>query len=93
MANVIHSRMCPLQPRCRTSLADGKITVPYKSDWLVGIGLAFFFLNLCLFAINCVMITLRFILHPGSLIRSFYDQVESLFISAIVSQTSQQLLV
>ncbi|KAL2116739.1 hypothetical protein VTJ04DRAFT_8907 [Mycothermus thermophilus] len=59
-------------------------SLPYKSDWLVGIGLAFFFLNLCLFAINCVMITLRFILHPGSLIRSFYDQVESLFISAII---------
>ena len=59
--------------------------VPYKSQWLTGIGLAFFFLNLCLFVMNCVLISLRFYWRSGSLIESFNDQYESLFISAIVS--------
>ncbi|KAJ4306943.1 hypothetical protein N0V88_000316 [Collariella sp. IMI 366227] len=57
--------------------------VPYRSQWLTGIGLAFFFLNLCLFAMNCVLISLRFYWRPGSLVNSFTDQFESLFISAI----------
>ncbi|KAK4154281.1 malic acid transport protein [Chaetomidium leptoderma] len=59
-------------------------SIPYKSQWLTGIGLAFFFLNLCLFVINCVLISLRFYWRPGSLAESFTDQLESLFISAII---------
>jgi tellurite resistance protein TehA-like permease len=59
--------------------------VPYQSQWLTGIGLAFFFLNICLFIMNCVLISLRFYWRPGSLVESFNDQYESLFISAIVS--------
>jgi tellurite resistance protein TehA-like permease len=68
-----------------TPVADVTLAVPYKSQWLDGIGLAFFFLNLCLFVLNCVLISLRFYWQPGSLVDSFTDQVESLFISAIVS--------
>ena len=59
--------------------------VPYQAQWLTGIGLAFFFLNICLFVMNCVLIALRFYWRPGSLVDSFTDQFESLFISAIVS--------
>jgi tellurite resistance protein TehA-like permease len=59
--------------------------VPYKSQWLTGVGLAFFFLNICLFVMNCVLISLRFYWRPGTFIESFTDQFESLFISAIVS--------
>ncbi|KAK4241041.1 malic acid transport protein [Achaetomium macrosporum] len=59
-------------------------SIPYESQWLTGIGLAFFFLNLCLFVVNCVCISLRFYWRPGSLVESFTDQMESLFISAII---------
>ncbi len=59
--------------------------VPYESRWLTGVGLAFFFLNICLFIMNCTLICLRFYWRPSSLIDSFTDQFESLFISAIVS--------
>lgn len=34
---------------------------------------------------NCVLITMRFIMVPGSFMHSFLDQVESLFIPAVVS--------
>lgn len=60
------------------------LLVPYESNWLTGIGLAFFFLNILLFVANCVLISLRFYWRPGSLIDSFNDQFESLFISSIV---------
>ncbi|KAL1837650.1 hypothetical protein VTJ49DRAFT_3549 [Mycothermus thermophilus] len=59
-------------------------SLPGQPQWLVSIGLVFFFLNLVLFVANCVLITLRFIFRPGSLVQSFYDQVESLFISSII---------
>ena len=42
-------------------------------------------LNLILFIMNCVFITMRFRMKPGSFTRSFTDQVESLFIPAFVS--------
>lgn len=83
MANVLHSSMFSFS----FSSASSQLTlaVPYKSAWLDGIGLAFFFLNLCLFIMNCILISLRFYWRPGSLVDSFTDQVESLFIAAIVS--------
>ncbi|KAK4142958.1 malic acid transport protein [Dichotomopilus funicola] len=59
-------------------------SIPYESNWLTGIGLAFFFLNILLFVANCVLISLRFYWRPGSLVDSFNDQFESLFISSIV---------
>lgn len=49
------------------------------------IGLIFFFLNLGLFVINCILISLRFRYRPHSFRRSVTDQVESLFTPAIVS--------
>ncbi|KAH6621080.1 voltage-dependent anion channel [Chaetomium sp. MPI-SDFR-AT-0129] len=59
-------------------------SIPYESQWLTGIGLAFFFLNILLFVANCVLISLRFYWRPGSLVDSFNDQFESLFISSII---------
>ncbi|KAK3901130.1 voltage-dependent anion channel [Staphylotrichum tortipilum] len=53
-------------------------SIPYESRWLTGVGLAFFFLNICLFVMNCVLICLRFYWRPSSLIDSFTDQFESL---------------
>jgi len=55
----------------------------YKADWLYYLGLSFFLFNLILFVVNCVLISIRFALLPGSFIDSFKDQVESLFIPAV----------
>lgn len=58
--------------------------IPFRSRWLTGIGIAFFIFNLCLFVVNCVLITLRFRFRPGTFINSFTNQFESLFIPAFV---------
>ncbi|KAI0180692.1 voltage-dependent anion channel-domain-containing protein [Hypoxylon sp. FL1284] len=60
------------------------IWTPYRAEWLWYIGLVFFLFNLCLFIMNCVLITMRFIMVPGSFMSSFLDQMESLFIPAVV---------
>ncbi|KAI1402001.1 voltage-dependent anion channel-domain-containing protein [Hypoxylon fuscum] len=60
------------------------IWTPYRADWLWCIGLIFFLFNLCLFVMNCVLITMRFVMVPGSFVHSFLDQTESLFIPAVV---------
>lgn len=60
-------------------------TVPFRSTSLTNFGLVFFVLNLLLFALICVSITIRFVLRPGSFIASFTDQLESLFIPSFVS--------
>ncbi|KLP11643.1 putative C4-dicarboxylate transport protein mae1 [Fusarium fujikuroi] len=57
-------------------------SLKWEASWLRGIGLFFFFLNIVLFAMNCILICTRFHLRPGSFVNSFTDQVESLFISA-----------
>lgn len=62
-------------------------TVPYRAGWITGIGLFFFLLNIVLFLVNCVGISMRFYLRPGSFINSFTDQVESLFIPSFVSSS------
>ncbi|CZS83789.1 unnamed protein product [Fusarium graminearum] len=59
-------------------------SLKWTDPWLHGIGLFFFFLNIVLFIMNCVLICTRFHLRPGSFIHSFTDQIESLFISASV---------
>jgi hypothetical protein len=59
--------------------------VPYRSDWLTGVGTAFFLLNIVIFLINSTLITIRFRLRSGAFVNSFTDQVESLFIPAFVS--------
>ncbi|KAI1506736.1 voltage-dependent anion channel [Biscogniauxia marginata] len=56
----------------------------YQADWLWCIGLIFFILNISLFVLNCILITMRFAMVPGSFMHSFLDQVESLFIPAVV---------
>lgn len=60
-------------------------SIAYRTDWLWGIGMAFYIFNLCLFVLNCVLIAWRFWMVKGSFVRSFSDQVESLFIPAFVS--------
>ncbi|PTB79192.1 hypothetical protein M440DRAFT_1327620 [Trichoderma longibrachiatum ATCC 18648] len=54
----------------------------YQAEWVTGFGIAFCLLNIVLFLTNCVLISLRFYFRPGSLTKSFTDQVESLFIPA-----------
>ncbi|KAK0705298.1 voltage-dependent anion channel [Lasiosphaeris hirsuta] len=65
-------------------IANVLYSLPYRSRWLTVIGLAFFFFNICLFVMNCILLTLRFRFRPGSFMQSFTDQFESLFISAFV---------
>ncbi|KAI1135867.1 voltage-dependent anion channel-domain-containing protein [Hypoxylon sp. FL0543] len=64
------------------------IWTPYRADWLWYIGLVFFLFNICLFIMNCVLITMRFVMVPGSFMHSFLDQMESLFIPAVVVSTA-----
>ncbi|KAL2759699.1 hypothetical protein ACRALDRAFT_2023836 [Sodiomyces alcalophilus JCM 7366] len=55
-------------------------SLSYQSAWLNGLGLAFFILNIVLFILNCVLISIRFRLQPGSFMHTFIDEIESLFI-------------
>ncbi|KAK4180369.1 voltage-dependent anion channel-domain-containing protein, partial [Triangularia setosa] len=86
----IKDRICCVQWNWFTmTMATGGIanvlhSLPYESRWLTGIGLFFYFLNICLFILNCVLIALRFHWRPGSFVESFTDQMESLFISALI---------
>ncbi|KAI2610416.1 voltage-dependent anion channel-domain-containing protein [Hypoxylon sp. NC1633] len=68
------------------------IWTPYRSGWLWYIGLFFFLFNLILFLVNCILISMRFVMVPGSFVRSFFDQVESLFIPAVVVSTATILI-
>jgi hypothetical protein len=61
------------------------IQVVYKAEWVTGFGIFFCLLNIVLFLTNCVLLSMRFYMRPGSLTKSFTDQVESLFIPAFVS--------
>ncbi|KAK3683819.1 voltage-dependent anion channel-domain-containing protein [Podospora appendiculata] len=67
-------------------------SIPYRSRWLTGLGLAFFFFNICLFAMNCILITLRFRWRPGSFLDSFTDQLESLFVPAVIVSAATILI-
>ena len=65
--------------------------VNWSSVWILGVGKFFFILNLVLFLINCVLISIRFYIRPGSLTHSFTDQVESLFIPSFVRRRTADL--
>ncbi|KAK3344076.1 voltage-dependent anion channel [Lasiosphaeria hispida] len=69
-------------------IANVLYSLPYRSRWLTVVGLAFFFFNICLFVMNCVLLTLRFRFRPGSFMHSFTDQFESL-IGTILITTCQ----
>ncbi|KAI0539383.1 voltage-dependent anion channel-domain-containing protein [Xylaria digitata] len=60
------------------------VSQAYEATWLEYIGVVFFLLNLVLFIFNCVLITMRFVMVPGSFMHSFLDEIESLFIPAVV---------
>lgn len=60
-------------------------SIPSHARWLNVIGLIFFFLNVALFVMNCILITLRFHYRPKTFMASFTDQVESLFTASFVS--------
>ncbi|KFH41611.1 Malic acid transport protein-like protein [Hapsidospora chrysogenum ATCC 11550] len=57
-------------------VANVLFSLSFSNDWLTGIGIFFMMLNICLFLLNCVMISMRFYLRPGSFTRSFTDQYE-----------------
>ncbi|GAO14277.1 hypothetical protein UVI_02000940 [Ustilaginoidea virens] len=59
-------------------------SLPYHPPWVFGLGVFFCLLNLTLFLISCIMLSVRFYLRPGSFVNSFTDQVESLFIPAFL---------
>lgn len=69
----------------RTNLT---FAVSYRGPWLDGVGVAIFLFNICLFIMNCVLISIRFHLRPGSFMNAFTDQTESLFIPSFVSKTT-----
>ncbi|KAH8800199.1 voltage-dependent anion channel [Xylogone sp. PMI_703] len=58
--------------------------IPFQSEWLRIIGAIFMIFNICLFLINCCVLTLRFRWSPGSFRESFLSQQEALFIPACV---------
>ncbi|KAH6722727.1 voltage-dependent anion channel-domain-containing protein [Leptodontidium sp. MPI-SDFR-AT-0119] len=58
--------------------------IPYKSEWLRIIGVILFLSNIVLFLINCVFISIKFKIRPGSFTASFTSSSESLFIPASV---------
>lgn len=62
------------------------ITVPYRFRGLQTIGVIFFLLNIVLFVVNIVGISLRFRYHPETFKASFLHPSERLFVpSAVVS--------
>lgn len=68
-----------------------RLTVPFHARWLNVVGLIFFFMNLILFVMNSILITLRFHYRPKTFRPSFTDQVESLFTASVVSLTDLPL--
>ncbi|UKZ54773.1 hypothetical protein TrVGV298_008586 [Trichoderma virens] len=60
----------------------------YQAGWVNGFGVFFCLLNIVLFLTNCVLLSMRFYLRPGSLTKSFTDQVES-FIAVILINICQ----
>ena len=61
-----------------------RTTVPYRFPGLYAIGLIFFFLNILLFLINIVMISLRFYNHPEMFMASILHPTERLFLPAAI---------
>lgn len=74
-----------------TQIEAGSNTVlaPYQPEWLRIIGTIFFLLNIALFIMNAVCLTLKFWWNPGSFKASFKRPSESLFTSAWVSSSSR----
>ena len=60
------------------------MVVPYRFSGLYAIGLIFFFLNVFLFIVNVIMISLRFYKHPEMFMASILHPTERLFIPAAV---------
>ncbi|KAK7920661.1 hypothetical protein PG985_008683 [Apiospora marii] len=60
-------------------------TLPYDAKWLYYVGLIFMMINICFFLGNCALAVMRFTFSPGAFIHSFTDQMECLFIPAVVS--------
>ena len=58
--------------------------MPFKFPGLEAIGIIFFLLNIFLFIVNTVMISLRFYCYPETFKASFLHPTERLFIPAAV---------
>ena len=66
------------------SEADETTIVPFRFPGLTTIGIIFFLLNIALFIINTVMISLRFYCYPETFKASILHPTERLFIPAAV---------
>lgn len=85
IANILHAcKITPCHPILSSKLTEPR-PVKWKYSWIHGIGVFFVLLNIVLFLGNCVLLSIRFRLRPGTFTRSFTDQFESLFIPAFVS--------
>lgn len=85
IANILHAcKIALCHPILSSKLTEPR-PVKWKYPWIHGIGVFFVLLNAVLFIGNCVLLSIRFRLRPGTFTRSFTDQFESLFIPAFVS--------
>ncbi|CEJ89712.1 hypothetical protein VHEMI05537 [[Torrubiella] hemipterigena] len=64
-------------------IANIVFKIPFHSDWVKAIGIFFFLMNLVLFFINCIGISLRFYLNRGSFSASFTNPDEALYIPSL----------
>jgi tellurite resistance protein TehA-like permease len=76
--------VCPIPCfPCRNQVLQ-EAAVPLRPNWVATLGLIFYILNISLFILNCILITIRFHLRPGSFLQSFTDQFESLFVPSVI---------
>ena len=83
---------CPLLcPPLKIRSAEIEL-VPFKFRGLYAIGVVFFLLNILLFMINVIMISLRFYIHPETFKASILHPTERLFLPASVVSFGTVLL-
>ncbi|KAL9577198.1 MAG: hypothetical protein Q9212_006522 [Teloschistes hypoglaucus] len=82
IANVIFNGMCRDNFYHMQNLTEA--IVPYRFPGLYAIGAIFFLLNLVMFIVNVIMISLRFYTFPETLRASYMHPSERLFIPAAV---------
>lgn len=80
-----HTHIYKPQNDATAGTADSILLAYYRAGWITTVGLCFCLLNVAFFVMNCILLSCRFYMRPGTFTRSFTDQVESLFIPAFVS--------
>lgn len=84
IANVLYEGMGYYLPLVIGFTLIASAAVPYRFQGLHAIGLIFFFLNILLFVMNVVLISLRFYNHPEMFLASILHPTERLFVPAAV---------